>query len=312
MAKVKLKKIKSDSVKKGVVSDTLHIPVVSSEIDSNIAAMFNGGHVAKISSQVKVSDLLIDYSYQRTPIAKKVSKITKNFDSDLLGVLICSLRENGEIAVIDGSHRYHALIAKGYHNATVNALVYFGLTREHEAKIFAMMNSEHTKPNPAEIFKAGVVSGDKLTLAINEILAKHGLNVHAGNQGGSVRAVATLKRVYNNAGPEVLDKTLETIKLAFGMNSADYRDQIISALGFIYNRYGSHVNKKRLAKTLQSFGSTKTLIALAQSMNIGSQLITFTVLPTIIINKYNLKLRAENKLEAFPLNMLPQQIWAKA
>jgi hypothetical protein len=143
-------------------------------------------------------------------------------------------------------------------------------------------------------------------------LAKHNLNVSPGNQDGSVRAVGTLKRVYNNAGAEVLDKTLETIKLAFGTKSADYRDQLISAIGFIYNRYGNRVNQKRLAKALQSFGSSKAIIAMAQSMNIGSQLITFTVLPTLIVNKYNLKLRAENKLEAFPLNMLPQQIWAKA
>jgi hypothetical protein len=294
------------------VKNDLKIPAITLENNWESTAIFNGGHISKLSSQVKVSDLIVDYSYQRNPIPKKVKKIVESFNPDLLGVIICSMRENGEVAVIDGSHRYHALMAKGYYNMSINALVYFGLSHEQEANIFAMMNGEHTKPYPADIFKAGLVSGDELSLDIARILAKHNLNVSPGNQDGSVRAVGTLKRVYNNAGAEVLDKTLETIKLAFGTKSADYRDQLISAIGFIYNRYGNRVNQKRLAKALQSFGSSKAIIALAQSMNIGSQLITFTVLPTLIVNKYNLKLRAENKLEAFPLNMLPQQIWAKA
>jgi len=42
----------------------------------------------------------------------------------------------------------------------VNALVYFSLTIQEEAKIFALLNQEHTKPNTTDIFKAGIVSGD--------------------------------------------------------------------------------------------------------------------------------------------------------
>lgn len=309
----KLKNSNTESISQQIVADSLHIPVVNStnQIDAQVASMFNGSHMAKISSQVRVADLMIDYSYQRTQIKSKVTKIVNTFDANLLGVFVCSMRENGQIAIIDGGHRYSALMTRGMANATVNALVYFGLSREQEARIFALINSEHTKPHPAEIFKAGVVSGDTLTREINAILQKHDMNVGQGPQNGNIRAVATLKRVYKNAGSEVLDKTLETIKLAYGMQSANYRDQLISALGFLYNRYGNQINVKRMAKVLQGFGNAKSLIIQAQSVSVGNQLITFTTLPAILINKYNVKLRADNKLVQFPLNLLPQQVWSK-
>ena len=136
-------------VEQSEIKKNVNVPIVSQE---KIGALFNKGHISKMSSMVKVSDLFVDYSYQRSPIGKKVNKIAKNFDPDLLGVIICSMRESGVLAVIDGSHRVHALRQKQMNDAVLNALVYFDLKIEDEAKIFSLLNQEHTKPNPAEIF----------------------------------------------------------------------------------------------------------------------------------------------------------------
>ena len=95
---------------------------------SEFQLMFNNGHVTKMTAQIKVSDLMVDFDYQRHPGNTKINKIVKNFDPDLLGVIICSMRENGQVAIIDGSHRYHALVQMNQMNLNINALVYFGLS----------------------------------------------------------------------------------------------------------------------------------------------------------------------------------------
>lgn len=278
-------------------------------IASEAQLIFNNGHVTKMTAQIKVSDLMVDFTYQRHPGNQKINKIVKNFDSDLLGVIVCSMREDGKVAIIDGSHRYHALVKMNQMDLNINALVYFGLSLENEAKIFALSNQEHTKPTTADIFKAGIVAGDEITIAINDIMKKNNLAVGVGPGDNKIRALSTLKRIYINAGGEVLDNTIRTIKTAYGNNSNVMRDQLLSAVAVIFHRY-KDVDEKRMILTLQKFGTPVTLIANAQAMlSTQSKQITFTTLPYLIVEKYNSRLKT-NRLSDFPMNLLPQQVWA--
>ena len=294
-------------VEQSEIKKNINVPIVSQE---KIGALFNKGHISKMSSMVKVSDLLIDYSYQRNPIGKKVNKIAKNFDPDLLGVIICSMRESGVLAVIDGSHRVHALRQKQMNDAVLNALVYFDLKIEDEAKIFSLLNQEHTKPNPAEIFKAGIVAGDEETIIINRIFTNLGLNIGVGPGENKVRAISTVKRVYRNAGEKVLQDTLYTIKSAYGDSSSTMRDVLISAVAIVYNRYGDSVEVSRMITTLQKFGNPNSLIANAKSMMSNQNQVTSTALPYLIVNAYNQRLK-KNRLSDYPMSLLPQQVWVK-
>jgi hypothetical protein len=292
-------------VEQSEIKKNLNIPIFSEE---KVGALFNQGHISKMSSIVKVSDLTIDYTYQRQPIMKKVNKIAKNFDSDILGVIICSMREDGSIAVIDGSHRVHALRMKGLNDSTVNALVYFSLTIQEEAKIFAMLNQEHTKPNTTDIFKAGIVSGDEETIAINKILNSLGLIIGVGPGDNKVRAISTIRRVYRNAGEKVLRDTLYTIKSAYGDSSSTMRDVLISAVAIVYNRYGAKAEVPRMITTLQKFGNPNTLIANAKSIGVNASSVTASALPFVIVNAYNQRL-TKNRLSDYPMNLLAQQVW---
>ena len=292
-------------VEQSEIKKNLNIPIFSEE---KVGALFNQGHISKMSSIVKISDLTIDYTYQRQPIMKKVNKIAKSFDPDILGVIICSMREDGSIAVIDGSHRVHALRMKGLNDSTVNALVYFSLTIQEEAKIFAMLNQEHTKPNTTDIFKAGIVSGDEETIAISKILNSLGLIIGVGPGDNKVRAISTIRRVYRNAGEKVLRDTLYTIKSAYGDSSSTMRDVLISAVAIVYNRYGEKVEVSRMITTLQKFGNPNMLIANAKSIGRNANSITASALPFVIVNAYNQRLTT-NRLSDYPMNLLAQQVW---
>ena len=287
---------------------SMHIPIKTSNQQEMFGASFNSGHVSKISSLVKVSDLVIDYTYQRQPLMKKVNKIAKNFDSDILGVIICSMREDGSLAVIDGSHRVHAMREKGMNDYSVNALIYFDLDIKDEARIFAMLNQEHTKPNTTDIFKAGIVSGDEETIAINKILNSLGLIIGVGPGDNKVRAISTIRRAYRNAGDKVLRDTLYTIKSAYGDSSSTMRDVLISAVAIIYNRYGAKVDVSRMITTLQKFGNPNTLIANAKSIGVNASSVTASALPFVIVNAYNQRLTT-NRLSDYPMNLLAQQVW---
>ena len=57
-------------VEQSEIKKNLNIPIFSEE---KVGALFNQGHISKMSSIVKISDLTIDYTYQRQPIMKKVT-----------------------------------------------------------------------------------------------------------------------------------------------------------------------------------------------------------------------------------------------
>ncbi|MDA0753905.1 MAG: hypothetical protein O3A49_04435 [Candidatus Marinimicrobia bacterium] len=312
------KKTKEKAMPKADIAETISVQeikkaanVAISTYHESFGATFDTGHISKMSSLVKPSDMFVDYTYQRKALDAKVKKIVKNFSPDLLGIITCSMREDNQLAIIDGSHRYHALIAMGMENSNVNALVYFGLSIQDEARIFTLTNKEHTKPNPSQIFKAGIVSGDEISVAIYKIIEKVGASISEGPGVNKVRAVSTLRKIYTNAGAEVLTKTLQTLSDAFPNNNETYHGQLLSAVGCIYRRYGDQVDQKRLAKVLGMAGSPAMIIAQAQSMISNGQTITFTSLPFAIVNRYNVKMKS-NRLPDFPMNLLPHQIWAKA
>ena len=287
----------------------LNVPVVrwTKEAES-IGTNFDIGHVSKMSSLIKVSDMFVDYNYQREPLKTKVNRIVKSFDPDLLGVITCSMREDNTLAIIDGSHRYHALIQMGMKDANINALVYFGLSIQDEARIFTLTNKEHTKPTPSQIFKAGVVSGDKTSIEISSIVDKVGANIHFAPGANNIRCVGTLRKVYENAGGNVLANTLQTLKAAYPDNVEMYSGQMISAVACIYNRYGKKVDKDRLVETLTKIGSPSIAIAQAKAMISSGTVVTYTSLPFLIVSRYNVKLRV-SRLTDFPMNLLAQQVW---
>ena len=317
-ATVKTTKSKEKVVKNKTTSKQLTAKEASKNLNTSIVtkdvavagANFDAGHISKMSSLIKVSDMFVDYTYQRQPLKTKINRIVKNFNPDLLGVITCSMREDNTLAIIDGSHRYHALVQMGMKNANVNALVYFGLSIEDEAHIFALTNKEHTKPTPSQIFKAGIVAGDDVSIGINEVVEKAGAKVDFSAGPDKIRCVATLRKVYDNAGANVLLKTLQTLRDAYPNNKEMYRDQIISAVACIYNRYGKKVDQARLTETLAKIGNPSLVIAQAQAMISSGQTVTFTSLPYLIVSRYNVKLK-NNRLTDFPMNLVAQQVWTK-
>lgn len=252
---------------------------------------------SQLSSLVKVNELVIDMSYQREPNARKVSSIARAFNPDAVGVLICSAREDGTIAVIDGGHRVAAMHMLNLSDETVDCLIYFGLSIEEEAKIFHLMNDNRTKPKTNDIFKSKVASKDVDALTIQAILDRYGLSVVNRPAMNSIRAIGTLASLYKKNGAINIDSTINVLINSFGKHSTSFNDQALVAVSNIFAIYKKDVDSKRLITVLNSFGNTNlwTHSGSLVSKNMNYKSIANGMIHTAIV-EYNKNLR-KNRLD---------------
>lgn len=281
------------------VKSQLHIPVINSRKKSIVIDNFVT--VSSLNSEIKVKDLFIDLSYQRIPNERKVITIVNNFNPDAIGVLICSMREDGTIAVIDGGHRVAALRMLNKENSNVNCLVYFGLSLEEEAQIFTKMNDNRTKPKTGDIFKSKVIGGDKDAIEINDILNKFNLNISNKPSNNSIRAIGTLSSTYKKYGRSVIVSTIDTIIKSFGSHSSSMTDSAILSISKIYATYDiKSINQTRLINVLISYGNVSIWRNRSHPISESLGYKEHIGMAIALINEYNKKLKS-NRLDSSKL-----------
>lgn len=266
------------------------------------------GNISSLETHLKVKELFLDMRYQRQPNEAKVSKIARNFNKDALGVIVCSIREDGAVAIIDGGHRVAALNLLGMQESTVDALVYFGLTLDQEAKIFTLMNEDRTKPKASNIFKAQVIANDEKAVGLDSLLKS--LNLVPDNKPGHgiIRGVGTLKMIYDNAGHTHTLNALSALKKAFGDYSSTFNVDAVTALAIVFKKY-ENISFGKVVDGLKRFVTIDNMLNQAKAMNMGSSRpIRYSTLPFIIVNSYNHKLRT-NRIEAYDMSIEDKNVW---
>lgn len=274
------------------IMQKLNVPITTKKSKTNTKTLSE----SKLVTNVKVSDLIIDLSYQRKPSQAKVSKIVRDFDPNVLGVIICSIRENGVIAVIDGGHRVSALNAMGMHNSDVRCLVFFGLSLSQEAEMFATLNDNRTKPKTQDIFKSKVVAKDDAAVDINSIISKYGLSITNGPAMNGIRAIGTVTSIHKKYGIDVLDKTIMCLINAFGSHSTSFSDHALLAVSTIIHN-NKTIDLNRVVNVLKIYGTVNLWFSKGSSVsqqagfkqNYYGMIFVFT-------NDYNKRLK-KNKID---------------
>lgn len=275
------------------VMQKLNIPIVTRKPIKK-AKTIQDMSESKLITNVKVEDLVIDLTYQRSPSREKVGKIVREFDPNALGVIICSMRENGVVAVIDGGHRVSALNIMGLGSSDIRCLVFFGLTLNQEAEMFSILNDNRTKPKTSDIFKSKVIAKDEQAVEINNMLIKYGLRV--GNQAGLniVRAIGTLNTIYKKYGLYVLDQTVHSLTNAFGTHSTSYTDEALYAVSEIIAGSSDIINYKRLSETLKMHNNVSLWYGKGSSIakQAGFKKIYHGMI-FVLVNDYNKRLKSK-------------------
>lgn len=242
-----------------------------------------------LTSMVKVSDLMIDYSYQRQQSKLKVAKIARNFNYNALGVIIVSIRESGDMFVLDGGHRIAAMNLLGKSDENVDALVYFDLTLDQEASMFVSLNEDRTKPRRYDIHTASAISGDPAALEVEKVLSDNGLIFADRHGNGHVRAVGTVKKMIDKIGSQKLDRVFKILIAANGPYSKYLCSEYIVACSAIVCQYPD-VKDERLAKAFKSLGEPSIAILKSNSMAGRSAFSKVQSLCASVIDNYNYKL----------------------
>lgn len=194
----------------------------------------------------------------------RVAVIAADFDPEQVGVITVNVRGDGGIYVLDGMHRVSAMRHIGWDDQQIQCWTYEGLTEAEEAEVFLKLNDTLTV-NGFDKFKVGVNAGRATETEIDRVVRAQGLHVSRDKSQGSVRAVGTLRRVYERSDSATLGRTLRIIRDAYG--DAGFESSVIDGIALVCQRYGSTITDatfiERLATT---HGGVSGLIGKAEQL----------------------------------------------
>lgn len=178
---------------------------------------------------------------QRDLNDSRVEHITANMDLEQIGTPTVNERD-GYFYIIDGQHRIEALrrwLGDDCEGQQIQCWSYAGLSEEEEAEKFLKLNDTLTV-NAMAKFKVGVQAGRIVETDIDRIVRAQGLCVTSDKIEGGVRAVGTLRRVYDREGAAVLARALGVIRDAYG--TAGFDAAVIDGMGYLCGRYNGELD----------------------------------------------------------------------
>lgn len=96
---------------------------------------------SKITDVIKVNDLRYDQVYHRGLDKVRIESIIENFNKQAIGIITVSVRENGDLFIIDGVQRIQAMIVLGFGENQVKINALHDLDVEEESKLFKIINN---------------------------------------------------------------------------------------------------------------------------------------------------------------------------
>jgi hypothetical protein len=177
-----------------------------------------------------------------------VDKIAAAFELEEMGNPVVNRRDS-LFFIIDGQHRIEALklwLGVDWEDQHIECQVYEGLTEQQEAERFLRLQSR-LRPSTFDSFRVAVSAGRADEMHIGKITDSLGLSIARGKRG--ISATGTLKRIYAQGGPDVLERTLRVIRDAYG--EAGFEAFIIDGIGLFCRRYPK-VAEDRVVKQLST------------------------------------------------------------
>jgi hypothetical protein len=199
--------------------------------------------------------------HSRPGAQEKITEIAANFDPDKFGTLTVNKRD-GHFWVVDGGHRYNALVLIGWEDQQVQCWTYHELTEEQEAALFLDLND--VRPVTAlDKFKVAVIAGRDPEVAIDRIVRNLGLTV-GGTTQQSLGCVVGLQKVYR-MGPGVLEGTLRAVRDAYGRPG--FSAKVVEGIGLFVANYDSVYDEERLVSRLsRKLGGVNGLLGRAEQI----------------------------------------------
>jgi hypothetical protein len=203
-----------------------------------------------------IAKLFVDDQYQRDENERWVKKAATEFNADLFGEIVVSLRANGKYAVIDGQHRLALAAAVGM--KTVPCLIHRGMDAKEEAGLFELLQKERRNLRPFDVFKSALFRGETWAVDCQRIVASLGLRVSPNVERGqtsSISGVMALQRTHA-AGVEVLTAALTLMTTGWDDETPGRTDSaLIEGFGAFV---ATHLGRYEAARVLRMMQGGRT------------------------------------------------------
>lgn len=212
---------------------------------------------------VSIEQMRVSPMAQREIRRARVDRIVASFDLEQIGTPTVNERD-GHFYIIDGQHRIEALRELGWGDQQIQCWAYAGLSEEDEAEKFLKLN-DTLAVDAFSKFKVGVHAGREAETDIDRIVRAADLRVSMDIRDGSVRAVGTLRRIYDRDGAATLARTLRICRDAYGDSGLEA--PVLDGIGLLCGRYNGEIDDAAaVTKLAKTHGGVNGLLGKAENM----------------------------------------------
>lgn len=218
-----------------------------------------------IEKKVSVDNLKVDYSYQRKIREYWVKKIIRDYDPALCNQIVLSMRENGDMYIIDGNHTVEATKKVIGDNASLSAKIYIGITVEREAELFHKLNENKKSLTVGELVKSKFTEGQKeivdyvTLLHVSRIPFEFGAKSHQKQFVGHSMGLKSYRMCGHNRFITALDIFRETSTIS------GYDAAFLGGIAYLIAHSETDVDTERLKKVINK--KPKETIQMMASMH---------------------------------------------
>ena len=194
---------------------------------------------------IPIRNLVSNQDYQRDLSESHITKTIRDFDVYQINPVKVSHRD-GQNYVFDGQHTIEMIASvSGSRDTPVWCMVYDDLEYQEEAHIFAEQQKHVKALVPYEMFVAHVEAGDDKQMMINYLVSNvYKLRISNKHAPGTICAVSALEYIYDRYGYEVLDRTL---RLTLGTWEGEYislSSGMLKGIAMLVAAYGESLNEE--------------------------------------------------------------------
>lgn len=191
-------------------------------------------------------------TYQRPLREERVRAIVAKYDERLANEPKVSSR-GGRYYVFDGQHTIAARkFLNGGRDLPIRCKVYYGLSEQEEALLFAQQTGESAPLTPGAKFRALIFGGDKDATAFLKATESVGLYVDCKQTRGTKRlsCINTAIALYKKVGDRIYREAMSIIVEAWNGAPDSLRAETVQGMVEFVNLYYGEYNRKRLVTRL--------------------------------------------------------------